>query len=167
MQEDKFRDLDNTTWIGKHVPSSIPISADWIAQPIFWYNSNPEVLFESFVGALDGLATQSKAQMKLKIWEIETSVKSKLNHFFSAVSQRSCRKEPVLEFEDACIKKEEQDKLTQFLQPQKNHFFDLQDHLEHIATFFKSFASEAQNTTLIQQTVNLCLSSLINERLSQ
>ena len=76
--------------------------------------------------------------MKIKFLEIETSVKSKLNQMFSALNQRRCPKEPVLEFEDECIE-EEQDVSTQFLQPQKNQLFDLQDHLERYCNVLPVF----------------------------
>ena len=62
-----------------------------------------------FVDALEGLATQNEAQMKLKLLEIETSVKSKLNQTFCFLNQRRCRKEPVLEFQDECIEEEEEE----------------------------------------------------------
>ena len=64
-------------------------------------------MFESLVEALDQLATQSKAQMKLKFLETETSVKSKLNQTFSTPNQRRCRMEPVLELEHGCIEEEQ------------------------------------------------------------
>ena len=54
VQEDKFRDTDNTTWIGKHVSKSEPILSNLIEQPIFLCNSNPAALVESLVDALDG-----------------------------------------------------------------------------------------------------------------
>ena len=41
-------------------------------------NSKPRDLVESFIDAVEGLATQSKAQMKLKFLEVETTIKSKL-----------------------------------------------------------------------------------------
>ena len=47
--------------------------------PIFLCISNPRDLVESFIDAVEGLATQSKAQMKLKLLEIETAIKSKLS----------------------------------------------------------------------------------------
>ena len=98
VQEDKFRSTESTNWIGMHVPISVPISSKLSEEPIVLCNSNPEVLVESFFDALDELATQSKAQMKLKFLEIETSVKSKFNQVFSTLNHRCCRKEPVLEF---------------------------------------------------------------------
>ena len=76
-----------------------------IEQPIFICNCNPKALVDTFVDALDGLATQSETQMKLKFLEIETGMKSKLNQTFAALNHRRCRKEPVKEFEDECIEK--------------------------------------------------------------
>ena len=54
--------------------------------------------------------------MKLKLLKIETNVKSKLNQICSAFDLRRCHEEPVLEFEDECIEKEEeeQDVSSQF-----------------------------------------------------
>ena len=125
VQENNFLDTDTTTWIGKLVQISVAISSNLIKETISLCNSNPGALVESFVGALHGLATHSKADMKLKFLELEASVKSKLYQFFSAFYQCRCRKEPVLEFEDSCVEdeeeeKEEQDVLAQFLQTQKS-----------------------------------------------
>ena len=64
LQEDKFRDADTTTWIGKQVPISVPISFNLVEQPIFLCSSNPAALVELSVDALDRLATQSKSQTK-------------------------------------------------------------------------------------------------------
>ena len=134
VQEDKLRDSD-TAWNSKHVPMSVSISSNLIEQPIFLCHSNSGALVESSVDALDGLATQSKAQMKSKFLEIETSVESELDQNFCDLNQRRCRKEPVLKFEDECNEEEEeeQDVSTQFLQTQKNQLIDLQDHLERVS----------------------------------
>ena len=125
VQKDKFRDTDATKLIGKQVPISVSISSNLIEQPIFMCNSNPAVLVESFVAAFDGLALQSKEQMKLKFLDIENSVKTRLNPIFSTLNQRRCRMELVLEFEDARIEEEEQDVSTHFLQTKKNQPIDL------------------------------------------
>ena len=74
ISEEKFKITERTTWIGKHVPISVSISSNLIATPIFLCNSNPRDLVESFIDAVEGLATQSKAQMKLKILEVETAI---------------------------------------------------------------------------------------------
>ena len=139
VQEDKFRDTKITTWIVKHVPISVSISSNLIDQHIFLCNSNPGALVESFVDALEALATQSKAQMRLKSLAIETNVKSKLNQIFSASIQRRCRREPVLDFEDACIGEEKERESTQLLKTQKKQPIDLQDHLERYCYVFPVF----------------------------
>ena len=81
------------------------------------------------VDDIDGLAAQCRIQKKLKPLETEANVKSELNQFFSWLSQRRCRKKPVIEFEDKRIEEEEQVTSTQFLQTQKRQLIDLPDHL--------------------------------------
>ena len=66
MPEEKFKNTKTTAWIGKHVPISVSISSNLRVTPIFLFNSNPRDLVESFIDAVEGLATQSKAQLKLK-----------------------------------------------------------------------------------------------------
>ena len=133
VQEEKFRDTDTRTWTGRHVPISVSNSSNLIEKLIFSCNSNRGALVESFVGALDGSATQSNAQLKLKFSEVETSGRSKLNQIFSAHNQRRCRYEPVLEIGYGFFEEEEEEQQnvsTQFSQTQKNQFIELQDHLE-------------------------------------
>ena len=57
IPEEKFKNTETTTWIGKHVPISISISSNLKAMPIFLCNSNPRDLVESFIDAVEGLAT--------------------------------------------------------------------------------------------------------------
>ena len=82
VQEDKFNDTDTTTRIVKHVLISVSISSNLDKQRIFSSNSNSRALVESSVDALDGLAIQNKAQIKLKFLEIENRVKTNFNQFF-------------------------------------------------------------------------------------
>ena len=89
--EEKFKNTKTTTWIDKHVPISVSISSNLIAKPIFLCNSNPRDLVESFIDAVEGLATQSKAQMKLKFLEVETAIKSKLIRTPESLNERRCR----------------------------------------------------------------------------
>ena len=63
IPEEKFKNTETTSWIGKHVPISVSISSNPITMPMFLCNSNPRDLVESFFDAVEGLATQSKAQM--------------------------------------------------------------------------------------------------------
>ena len=132
IPEENFKNTETTTWIGKNVPVSVSISSNLIAKPIFPCNSNPRVLIESFIDAVNGLATQSKTQMKLKFLEIETAIKSKLTRTLESLNERRCRNQRVFEFEDHCFEDDNEEKIasTQFLQIQKNHLIDLQEHLE-------------------------------------
>ena len=59
-----YKETETTKWIGKHVPISVSISSNLIPEPIFLCNSDPRHLVSSFISAPEGLATQSKAQIK-------------------------------------------------------------------------------------------------------
>ena len=110
IADEKFENAETTTWIGKHVPISVSISSNLIAKPIFLSNSNPRDLIESFFDAVEGLATQSKAQMKLKFLEIETAIKSKLTRTLVSLNERRCRNQRVFEFEDHCFEDDNEEK---------------------------------------------------------
>ena len=64
--------------IGKHVPLSTSVSSNLIPEPIFLCNSDPQHFVYSFISALEGSATQSKAQRKVKIIEVDTAIKNKI-----------------------------------------------------------------------------------------
>ena len=91
IPEEKFRNTETTTWIGKHVPISISISSNLIATPNFLCNSNPRDLVELFIDAAEVLATQSKTQMKMKFLAIETAIKSKLTRTREPLDEPRCR----------------------------------------------------------------------------
>ena len=78
VKEDSYKQTETTTWIAKHVPISVSISSNLIPEPIFLCNANPHHLISSFFTVLEGLATQSKAQMKLNFIEADTAIKIKL-----------------------------------------------------------------------------------------
>ena len=78
VQKETFRDINTTTWIGKHVPISVSISANFVEKPIFLCNSDPHHLIASFIGALENLASQNKAKTKNLFVDIETTIKIKL-----------------------------------------------------------------------------------------
>ena len=103
IPEEKFKNTETTTWIGKHVPISVSISSNLIVEQIFLCNSNPRDLVESFIDAVESLATQSKAQMKLKFLEIVTPIKGKLTRNLESLNERRCRNQRVFEFEDQCF----------------------------------------------------------------
>ena len=116
----------------------------------------PGALVESFVYALDVLATQSRMQTKY--------VKSKINQFLSAPDQRRCRMELALEYEDQCIEEEEEQEVsTQFLHKQKIQFFDPQDHLERYCNVLPvcGFNSEKYDKKSIKSYL---LPLFVNER---
>ena len=89
-------------------------------------------MVDFFIGAVEGLATQSKARMKLKFRKVETAIKSKLTRTLESLNERRCRNHCVFEFDDQCFEddNEEKDASTQFLQMQKNQLFELREHLE-------------------------------------
>ena len=129
VKEDSYKQTETTTWIGKHVPISVSISSNLIPKPIFLCNANPHHLISSFITALERLATQSKAQMKLKFSEVETAIKIKLFAVLEQLKQIRNRAERVSNIVDDCIVKEEEKVLsTQFLQTQKNQMINLQEH---------------------------------------
>ena len=165
VPEEKFKNTETTTWIGKHVPISVSISSNLIADPLFLCNSNPRDLVESFIDAVEGLATQSKAQMKLKFLEKETAIKSKLTRTLETINERRCRNQRGFEFEDHCFEddKEEKDASTQFLQMQKNQLIELQEHLERYCNVLSVFGfnSSKYDINLIKSYL---LPILINER---
>ena len=111
----------------------------------FLCNANPHHLISSFITALEGFATQSKAQMKLNCCEVETAIKIKLCALLEKFNQRRNRTERLSNFVEDCIVEEEKDLSTQFLQIQKNLLIDLQEHFER----YQSLDSTAQNTILI------------------
>ena len=117
--EENFKNFETTTWISKHVPISLSISSNVISEPILFCNSNPRDLGGSFLDAVKGFAAQSKAQMKLKVLEVETAIKGKLARTLETLNERPNQR--VFEFEDQCFEgdNEEKDASTHFLQMQK------------------------------------------------
>ena len=87
-QEESFKDTRTTTWIGKHVPISVSISSNLVEEPNFLYNSDPHHLVSSFIGILEGLASQCKAQMKLLFHDIETAIEIRLGSILEKLTQR-------------------------------------------------------------------------------
>ena len=123
----KIKNTETTTSIGEHVPISVSISSNLLATPIILCNSNPRKLVESFFDAVEGLATQSKAQMKLKFVEVEIAIKCKLTWTLESLNERRCRKQRVSEFEDQCLEddSEEKEASTQYMQMQTNQLIEL------------------------------------------
>ena len=141
IPEEIFENTETTTWIGKHVPISVSISSNLIAEPLFLCNSNPRDLVELFIDAVEGLATKSKAQMKLKFLKVEKAIKSERTRTLESPNERRYRNQCVVEFEDPCFEddNEEKDASTQFLQMQKNQLIELQEHLERYCNLLPVF----------------------------
>ena len=116
VQEETFRDTNTTTWIGKPVPIFVSISSNLAEEPIFFCNSDPHHLVASFIGALENLASQSKAKMKNLFLDIKTTVKINLGSILEKLTQRHNRREQA--HLDDCDN--EICTSTQFLQIQKN-----------------------------------------------
>ena len=62
-------------------------------EPIFLCNSDPHLLVASFFGALENLASQSKATMKNLFPDIETTIKNKLGSILEKLTKRHNRRE--------------------------------------------------------------------------
>ena len=122
-------------------------------------------MVESLIDAVEGLATQSKAQMKLKYLETETATKSKLTRTLEPLNERSCRNQRGFAFKDLCFEddNEENDVLTQILQMHKNQLIELQEHLERYCNILPVFGFNSA-----KYDINLfkcyLLPILINER---
>ena len=165
IPEEKFKNTETTTWIGKQVQTSVSISSNLIAEPLFLCNSDPRDLVESFIDAVEGLTTQSKAQRKLKFLETETAIKSKLTRTLESLNERRCRNQRGFEYEDHCFQVdiEEKDASTQFLQMQKNQLIELQEHLERYCNVLPVFGFNSAKYD-INLVNSYLLPILINER---
>ena len=162
VKEDSCNQTETTTWIGTHVPISVSYSLNLIPEPIFLCNANPHHLILPFITALEGLATQSKAQMKLNFIEIELAFKIELCAILEQRKQRRGRAERLSNFVDDCIVEEEKES-TQSPQLQKNQLIDLEEHFERYCTVSSDFGfnSAKYDINLIKSYL---LPILVNER---
>ena len=162
VKEDSYKQTETTTWIGKHVLITVFISLNLIPEPIFLCNANPHHIISSFFTALERLATQSKAQMKLDFFEVETAIKIKLCAVLEQLNQTRNRAESVSNF--ACIEEEEEKDLSmQFLQMQKNRLIDLQEHFERYSNVLPIFGFNSAKYDFSMIKLYL-LPILVNER---
>ena len=149
-ESNSYKQSETTNWIGKHVPISVSISSNLIPEPIFLCNANIYHLFLSFITALEGLATQSKAQMKLIFFEVQPAIKMKLCVILEQLNQRRNRAETVSNFVDDCIvEQEENDSSTQLLQMQKNQLFDLEGNFERYCNVLPIFGFKSAKYSII------------------
>ena len=91
--------------------------------------------------ALENLAAQSKAQMRMSFLEVETAIKSKLSHLMELLNERRSRREATFTFEDECYEAESEGKdvATQFLHMQKKQLIQLQEHFERFCNVLPVF----------------------------
>ena len=100
VKEEMYKETETTKKIGEHVPITVSISSNLIPEPIFLCSLDPRHLVSSFISALEGLGTQSRAQMKLKFIEVETAIKIKLSNILEQLNQRHGQRERVIDSED-------------------------------------------------------------------
>ena len=152
--------------IGKHVPISVSVSSNLIPEPIFLCNSHSRILVSSFISTLERLATQSKAQLKLKFIEVETAIKIKLSSILEQLNQRHSQTKRVIVFEDDEYFKntaDEKELSTQFLQMQKNRLIDLKEHFERYCNTLPLFGFNGAKYDINLIKLYL-LPILVNER---
>ena len=126
-----YKEPETTKWTGKHVPISVSSSSNLKPEPYFLCNSGPRHHVSSFISVLEGLATQSKAQMNLYFIEVETAIKIKLSNILEQINQAHSQRERVIDYDNDEYfndTAEEKELSTQFLQMQKNQLIDLQEH---------------------------------------
>ena len=140
---------------------SVSISSNLVPEPIFLCNANPHHLIMSFITALEGLATQSKAQMNMNFIEVETAIKIKLCAILEQLNQRRNRVSNFLE--DCIAEEEEKDLSAQFLQMQMNQLIDLHEHLEHYCNVLPVFGFNSAKYD-INLLKSYLLPILVNER---
>ena len=125
VQEETLKDTNTATWKWKHVPISAFFFSNLVEEKIFLCYSDPCHLVASFIGALENLASQSKATMKNFFFDIDTGINSKLGSSSKEFTQHHNRRDQV------SLNDCDNDRYAsiQFLQIQKNQNFDLQEYL--------------------------------------
>ena len=166
VKDETYKETETTKWIGKHVPMSVSISSNLLPEHLFLCNSDTRHLVSSFASAFEGLATQSKAQMKLRFFEVETAIKIKLSNILEQLNQRHNQREGVIDFDDDQYfndTAEKKELSTQFFQMQKNQLIDLQEHSERYFNTLPLFGfnSAKYGINLIKSYL---LPILVNER---
>ena len=93
VQEDTLKDAETKIWVANYVPISVSISSYLLQKPIFFCRSDPHHLLASFIGGLEGLASQSETQMKLSFLVTETIIKFKQGNFSEKINECPNRRE--------------------------------------------------------------------------
>ena len=132
-------------------------------QTIFLWNSDPRHLVAPFTGALEKLASQSKAKMKNLFLDIETTLNIKVGSILDKLTQCHIRREHA-RFD---MSQDDCDNnicaTTQFLQIQENQLSILQETLERYFNVLPVFGfnSAKYDLNLIKSYL---LPILVNER---
>ena len=166
VKEETYKETETTKWIAKHVPISVSISSNLKSKPIFLCNSYPRHLVSSFVSTLEGLASRSKAQMKLRFIEVETAIKIKLFSILQQLNQRHSQRERVIDYDNDEYfndTMEEKELSTQFFQMQKNQLIDLQELFERYCNTLPVFGFNSAKYD-IKLIKSYLLPILVNER---
>ena len=166
VNEETYEETETTKRIRKDVHISVSISSNLMPEHIFLCNSDPRHLVSSFVSALESLATQRKAQKKIRFIEVETAIKIILSSILEQLNQRHSQQERVIDcdndeyFNDTA---EEKEFSTQLLQMQKNQLIDRQEHFERYCNTLPVFGfnSAKYDINLIKSYL---LPILVNKR---
>ena len=126
-------------------------------------NSDPHHLVACFIGALENLASRSKAKMKNFFLDIATTMKIKLGSILEKLTQGQNRRESARSDlnQDDCYK--EICTSTQFLQTQKNQLSDLQETLERYCNVLPVFGLNSAKHDL-NSIKSYLFPILVNER---
>ena len=135
VKSERLKSTDTTTWVGKCEPISVSISSNLNDEPTFSCDPVSKVLVSNFIYSLETLAKKSKSETNLKILNIETAIKNKLDRNMFTLNQRGqCFFNTSFRYEDDCIEDtdddDEENAWTQFLSMQKNQLFDLRKPCE-------------------------------------
>ena len=170
VKEETYGETEATKWVRKDVPISVSFSSNLITEPIFLCNSDPKHLIPSFISALESLATQSKAQLKIKFIEVETAIRNKLCSILGQLKQRHSQSERVNDCDDDEYfndTAEEKELSTQFLQMQRNLLIDLQEHFERYRNMLPVFGFNSANYDINLIKSYLYQFLLMNNKLNQ
>ena len=120
VKGENFKEIETTTWIGKHIPISVSISSDVTQNPIFLCSPNPPDWLSSINDALEILATKSEAQKTRNFLQVETAIKYKIACVLETLNQRRSHRVDFKAEDDNSGKSS-----AQFLQREKSQLIDL------------------------------------------
>ena len=125
VQSVEINNTATTSWIGTHVPVSVSISSNFLNEPVFLCEKDPNRLIISFVSQLEILAAKNKADLRPKFLAVEAEIKTRLSDISSRL-QIVSETQPNIssETEDSIVSKS-------FLQIQQKQLLDLQRHFNN------------------------------------